>query len=135
MKKFFALLAVMAALLIPAKAMAYSNEMAQLAEAMNAEIAGTDNVKSISYDGSNLILTMDDSIVTQEESELLESVSDSESIKPMIMAQLDTCMDAETRSIFSQLLGAFNTNLMLRLPLKNGRMFDFVITPEELAGN
>lgn len=111
---------------------AHSPEMAQIAEALNREIAGTDFVQSVTYDGENLVFNMTPDLVSDDENALFEEISDPDTLKPLVLAQFAENLDSQSKEIFVELLSAFNANLKLSVPLKSGRKFDFIITPDDL---
>lgn len=113
-------------------ASAHSPEMEQLADALNREIAGTDFVQSVTYDGDNLVFTMTGDIVSDDENALFEEISDPDVLKPLVLAQFAENLDSNAKEAFVEVLSAFNTNLKLSIPLKSGKKFDFIITPDDL---
>lgn len=106
--------------------------MEQLADALNREIAGTDFVQSVTYDGDNLVFTMTGDIVSDDENALFEEISDPDVLKPLVLAQFAENLDSNAKEAFVEVLSAFNTNLKLSIPLKSGKKFDFIITPDDL---
>lgn len=135
MKKFVVTLfvAVLAAV-IPFNASAYSKEMAQLATELNNQLAGQDNIQSISYDGNNLIMTFQKGMCSPEEEELLGSVTNANDLKPIILAYLQQGgLDSEAMNMFGQILSMFDSNLMIRMPLKSGKSIDIVLSPSDLT--
>jgi len=119
----------------PACAEAYSDEMAQLAGIMNEQTAGKDGIKSVEYDGHNLILIIDNNYFPADTASMLESVTDNEALKPIVKEQLCHTLDQDTKMLFASLLSTYDSNLELRVQLSNGNSFSVVITPDDLSAN
>lgn len=105
--------------------------MEQIAAALNNELAGQDYIQSVSYDGQDLVFSMSPDMISADDSALFEAVTDPDSLKPVLMAEVMGELDAQTRDLFVTILETCNANLRLKVPLKNGKTFDFVITPDD----
>lgn len=123
-------------LFAPTCAMAYSEEMAQLAKLMNEQTLLTqDGLKYVEYDGHNLILTIDNNYFSADTASMLEDITDKEALRQIVKEQLCNTLDQETKMLFANLLTTYDSNLELRVQLSNGNSFSVVITPDDLSEN
>ncbi|MBD5232392.1 MAG: hypothetical protein HDS66_09640 [Bacteroidales bacterium] len=134
MKKYLlSLLVAACALLIPAQAKAYSREMAQLATELNSQLSGQDGIQQISYDGKNLVITLQKGQLSAEEESMLSNINDPEQLKPYVLACLKgEGMDSESLQMFGQILAMFDANLSVILPLSHNDRIELILTPSDL---
>lgn len=132
MKKFlFSLAIAIMAITAGMTAKAYSPEMAQVATALNTAMVG-DDIKGVSYDGSNLVIEFRPGIIAGDEAEMFEQVENPNDLKGMILAEAFSGTANEEIHMLGTLLEAYNTNMKLSFPLPSGKMFSVTLTPSDL---
>ena len=109
-------------------AQAYSEEMAQIAQVINAELKNDPDLEKVEYDGTNLVFTMKPS----EEYNVLSLFAGKEReamLKAMMLSGLTE--NQEEGEMMKQIMKQFKTGLKFRIPIDN-KIEELVITPEEL---
>lgn len=121
------------ALCLPVQASAYSEEMAQLAEMLNKELAQDSSVQSVKYDGTNMIFTLNvKGQLSADEINVMSLVLGTPEGKAMIVPQIkQTLGGGDDAKLFFQVLQSTNTGLEFRMDTGE-KVLTFNLKPEDL---
>lgn len=131
MKKILSIfILAVAAFIVAPQASAYSQEMAEFAQLLNANM---EDGSSATYDGNDIILSFPSSYFDGDELSMFSEMDDLQSFAPIMVLVLNESMGADNLNMFASLLAMYNTNLVIKLNLPGGSK-TITLTPEILSG-